>query len=161
MRDLLIVARAVDDPTNTMHTLAALRTPLLACGDDDLFRFKVERRGRWSYRADQPDTVPDDDPVLAGLRYLRGLHDARHWLAPSELLDRIARERRVLELGFAEGRPRRVAASAFRHRPGPGMERCHRRQPAQLPALGRAADRRRGRGSRRRFPRRTTMPCGS
>ena len=108
VRDLLIVARAVDDPTNTLHTLAALRTPLLACGDDDLFRFKVERRGRWSYRAEQPETVPDDDPVLAGLRYLRGLHDERHWLAPSELLDRIARERRVLELGFAEGRPRDV-----------------------------------------------------
>ena len=78
------------------------------CGDDDLFRFKVERRGRWSYRAEQPDTVPADDPVLAGLRYLRGLHDERHWLAPSELLDRIARDRRALELGFAEGRPRDV-----------------------------------------------------
>ena len=34
-----------------------------ACGDDDLFRFKGERRGRWSYLADQPDTVPLDDPV--------------------------------------------------------------------------------------------------
>ena len=30
------------------------------------------------------------------------------WLAPSELLDRIARDRRALELGFAEGRPRDV-----------------------------------------------------
>ena len=48
-----------------------------ACGDDDLFRFKVERRGRWSYLADQPDTVPADDPVRAGPRATcAALHDA-------------------------------------------------------------------------------------
>jgi ATP-dependent exoDNAse (exonuclease V) beta subunit len=108
VRDLLMVLRAVDDPTNELHTVAALRTPLLACGDDDLFRFKVERGGTWNYRRDQPDTVPSDDPVGLGLAYLRGLHERRHWEAPSELLDRIARDRRALELGFADGRPRDV-----------------------------------------------------
>jgi ATP-dependent exoDNAse (exonuclease V) beta subunit len=108
VRDLLMVLRAVDDPTDHLRIVSALRTPLLACGDDDLFRFKVERQGRWSYLADQPDTVPADDPVGAGLLYLRSLHDERHWLAPSELLGRIAAERRAMELGFAEGRPRDV-----------------------------------------------------
>ncbi|HEY7135580.1 MAG TPA: UvrD-helicase domain-containing protein [Acidimicrobiia bacterium] len=108
VRDLLMVVRAVDDPTNHLLVVAALRTPLLGCGDDDLFRFKVERKGRWSYTADQPDSVPDDDPVRVGLAYLRGLHEQRRWLAPSELLDRIARDRRALELGFVEGRPRDV-----------------------------------------------------
>jgi ATP-dependent helicase/nuclease subunit A len=108
VRDLLMVLRAVDDPTNEMHTVAALRTPLLACGDDDLFRFKVGGRGHWDYTRDQPATVPDDDPVAAGLAYLRRLNERRHWEAPSELLDRIARDRRALELGFAEGRPRDV-----------------------------------------------------
>lgn len=108
VRDLLMVLRAVDDPTNEMHTVAALRTPLLACGDDDLFLFKVERRGHWGYLHDQPETVPDDDPVGNALAYLRSLHDRRYWEAPSELLDRIARDRRALELGFAEGRPRDV-----------------------------------------------------
>ncbi|MBV8952443.1 MAG: UvrD-helicase domain-containing protein, partial [Actinobacteria bacterium] len=108
VRDLLMVVRAVDDPTNTLHIAAALRTPLLGCGDDDLFRFKVERRGRWSYLADQPDTVPADDPVRCALEFLRALNREQRWLAPSELLDRIARERRVFELGFVEGRPRDV-----------------------------------------------------
>jgi ATP-dependent exoDNAse (exonuclease V) beta subunit len=108
VRDIIMVLRAVSDPTNQLHTLAALRTPLLGCGDDDLFRFRVERHGRWSYLADQPDTVPTDDPVHAGLVYMRSLHDQRHWQAPSELLDRIARDRRAFELGFAEGRPRDV-----------------------------------------------------
>ena len=39
VRDLLMVLRAVADPTNLLHVVSALRTPLLACGDDDLFRF--------------------------------------------------------------------------------------------------------------------------
>jgi ATP-dependent helicase/nuclease subunit A len=108
VRDLLMVLRAVDDPTNHLHVVSALRTPLFGCGDDDLFRFRRERRGRWSYLADQPETVPDDDPVRTGLAYLRSLYDERHWLAPGELLDRIVRDRRVLELGFTEGRPRDV-----------------------------------------------------
>jgi ATP-dependent exoDNAse (exonuclease V) beta subunit len=108
VRDLLMVLRAIDDPTNELHTVAALRTPLLGCGDDDLFRFKVERRGRWSYWAQQPESVPPDDPVAAGLAYLRARHDERRWRSPSELLERIARDRRSLELGFAEGRARDV-----------------------------------------------------
>jgi ATP-dependent exoDNAse (exonuclease V) beta subunit len=110
VRDLLMVLRAVDDPTDYLRIVAALRTPLLACGDDDLFRFKHEREGSWSYLASEPGpgSVPPGDPVRAGLDYLRSLYDQRHWLAPSELLDRIARDRRALELGFAEGRPRDV-----------------------------------------------------
>ncbi len=108
VRDLLMVLRAVDDPTNYLHIVSALRTPLLACGDDDLFRFKGERQGSWSYLADQPVTVPQDDPVRTGLAYLRFLYDQRAWSTPSELLGHISRDRRALELGFAEGRPRDV-----------------------------------------------------
>jgi ATP-dependent helicase/nuclease subunit A len=108
VRDLLMVLRAVNDPTNGMHLVAALRTPLLGCGDDDLFRFKIERGGRWTIIGDQPDTVPADDPVGTGIAYLRSLYEDRVWCSPSELLDRIARDRRALELGFGEGRPRDV-----------------------------------------------------
>lgn len=108
VRDLLMVLRAVDDPTDQLVIVGALRTPLYACGDDDLFRFRHERRGSWSFLADQPSTVPADDPVLQGLSHLRELHGSRQWSTPSELLDRIARDRRVFELGFVEGRPRDV-----------------------------------------------------
>ena len=108
VRDVLMVLRAVDDPTNHLHVVSALRTPLFGCGDDDLYRFHNERGGRWSYLATQPETVPDDDPVRHSLRHLRALHDERNWLAPSELLGRIATERRAFELGFSEGRPRDV-----------------------------------------------------
>ena len=58
VRDLLMTLRAVDDPTDHLRIVSALRTPLFACGDDDLFRFKRERGGHWGYTGDQPDTVP-------------------------------------------------------------------------------------------------------
>ena len=108
VRDLLLVARAVDDPTDALALVSALRTPLLGCGDDDLFRFKVRHGGRWNYLAPQPGDVPRDDPVLRALDYLRGLYGERHWLAVSEVLDRIATDRRAFELGIADGRPRDV-----------------------------------------------------
>jgi ATP-dependent helicase/nuclease subunit A len=107
VRDLLMVLRAVADPTNLLHVVAALRTPLFACGDDDLFRFHSRHRS-WSYVSPQLGEPDDGDRVHAGLAYLRGLYEQRHWLAPSELLDRIVRDRRAMDLGFAEGRPRDV-----------------------------------------------------
>jgi ATP-dependent exoDNAse (exonuclease V) beta subunit len=107
VRDLLMVLRAVADPTNLLHVVAALRTPLFACGDDDLFRFHTRHRS-WSYLSPQLGEPEDGDRVHAGMAYLRELYEQRHWLAPSELLDRIARERRAMDLGFAEGRPRDV-----------------------------------------------------
>ncbi len=114
VRDLLLVVRAVADPTDELRTVSALRTPLFGCGDDDLYRFKVERGGHWAFTsgdadtAGQPDTVPADDPVRAGLVVLRRWHDQRAWTSPSTLLDTIVRDRRALELAFAEGRPRDV-----------------------------------------------------
>ncbi len=46
VRDLLLVARAVDDPTDELVLVEALRTPVLGCGDDDLWRWKAAG-GRW------------------------------------------------------------------------------------------------------------------
>ncbi|MCB0972694.1 MAG: UvrD-helicase domain-containing protein, partial [Acidimicrobiales bacterium] len=105
VRDLLMVLRAADDPTDHLAVVAALRSPLLACGDDDLFRHKVLQRGHWSHHAPQPDTV-EPGPVAEGLAYLGELHRARHWSSPAELAERVARDRRLFELGFAEGRTR-------------------------------------------------------
>jgi ATP-dependent exoDNAse (exonuclease V) beta subunit len=107
VRDLLMVLRAADDPTDHLRIVSALRTPLLGCGDDDLFRHKVEQRRSWSYTTPTPPD-PADGIVSEGLAFLLDVHQRRHWQSPAELLDHIARERRALELGFAEGRPRDV-----------------------------------------------------
>ncbi|MFI5054113.1 MAG: UvrD-helicase domain-containing protein, partial [Acidimicrobiia bacterium] len=108
IRDLLVVLQAVDDPTDELAAVSALRSPVLGCGDDDLFTFRVEHGGRWNHQAPLPESLPVDHPVGTAMRALAAWHEARLWLAPSELLDRIVRERRVLEVGFARGRPRDV-----------------------------------------------------
>jgi ATP-dependent exoDNAse (exonuclease V) beta subunit len=106
VRDLLVTVHAIDDPTDHLAVVAALRSPLFGCGDDDLYRFRRQRGGGWDCTRPQPDTVPQDDPVRLGLEWLGSMHDRRRWLAPSEVLEQVARDRRMFELGFAEGRPR-------------------------------------------------------
>ena len=85
IRDLLVVLHAVDDPTDELALVTALRSPLFGCGDDDLYTFAVEHRGHWNHQASPPEALPEDHPVGRALRVLSGWHDARLWLAPSEL----------------------------------------------------------------------------
>jgi ATP-dependent exoDNAse (exonuclease V) beta subunit len=106
IRDLLVVLQAVDDPTDELALVTALRSPIFGCGDDDLATYRIEHRGRWDHQAPLPDTLSPEHPVADAMRALSRWHDARYWSSPSELLDRIVRERRVLEVGFAHGRPR-------------------------------------------------------
>ena len=140
VRDLLMVLRAADDPTDHLRIVSALRTPLLGCGDDDLFRHKVLEGRTWSYNTPTPPD-PADGIVSAGLAFLLEIHESRQWRSPSELLDRIVRDRRALELGFADGRPRDVwRRIRFVIDQARAWSEATGRQPAALPALGRAAD---------------------
>jgi ATP-dependent exoDNAse (exonuclease V) beta subunit len=106
VRDLVMVLRAIDDPTDEAALVAALRTSWLACGDDDLLEHRRAFGGRWNLRAPLPDALPAAHPVREAMSFLQELHRERQWATPSELLDRIVRERRVLELGFELARPR-------------------------------------------------------
>ena len=106
VRDVFLTLRAVDDPSDALAVVAALRSPLFGCGDDDLFMFRELQLGSFDHTALQPDTVPADSPVRAGLEYLNRLHVERRWCTPSEMVDRVVRDRRVLELGGNEGRAR-------------------------------------------------------
>ncbi len=109
VRDLLMTLRAIDDPSDELALVSALRSPLFGCGDDDLFEFHVEHEGRWDVRRLPPDTLPPDHPVVDALGALRELHQARVWVTPSELLERVVRERHVLELGADSGKFRDVS----------------------------------------------------
>jgi len=97
VRDLLTAARAADDPSDPLTLVAALRTPLFGCGDDDLWTWQ-QAGGRWNIFAPRPDTVPAGHPVRDAFSYLRRLHNDRTWLAPSEILERLAVDRRMLEV---------------------------------------------------------------
>ena len=148
VRDLLMVLRAVADPTNHLHVVAALRTPLFACGDDDLFRFHTRHR---SLELSQPAARrprrrrPRPCRPRLAARPLRAATLARPLGA--------ARPDRPRPPGHGPrlrgGSPaRRMAPDPFRHRPGPVLERGHGREPASVPRLGRAPTR--GRRARRR-----------
>ncbi len=106
VRDLVLVARAVEDPTDALAVVAALRTPGFACGDDDLFTWRARHGGGWDHQRPLPDGAPADHPVRLGLVWLGDLHRERPWLAPSQVLERIVRDRRLMELAMAERRPR-------------------------------------------------------
>ncbi len=85
VQELLHVLHAIDDPSDSASVVAALRTPGLGCGDDDLLRHRL-RGGTWDYRMEPPPAPADDDPVRIGLARLRGLHEARTWTGVSELV---------------------------------------------------------------------------
>jgi len=102
--DLLTVLRAVDDPTDEVAVVAALRSTMFGCGDDDLFDF-VERGGRWDYRV-RPPSGAVHHPVAVAQRALDALHRERWWCEVSSLLERILAERRLLALSLDEPRPR-------------------------------------------------------
>jgi ATP-dependent exoDNAse (exonuclease V) beta subunit len=105
VRDLLGLLRAIDDPTDEVALLSALRSPALACGDDDLLAFALAG-GRWDHRSPGADSLPADHPVPAGMATLRAFWERRWWASVSAVVEEAVRELRLLELAFANRRQR-------------------------------------------------------
>ncbi len=105
IRDLTSILAAIDDPTDDIAVVAALRAPAFACGDDDLVRFTKLHRG-WDYRAPSLDGLDPTNPVVRAMPILKQYHDRRWWVPVSTLVEQVIRERRMLELAFAGHRPR-------------------------------------------------------
>jgi ATP-dependent helicase/nuclease subunit A len=107
VRDLLAAARAVDDPSDELSLVTALRSRMFGCGDDDLWTWR-QSGGRWNVTAPAPGTVAPSHPVAQAMAYLRRLHDDAAWLAPSEVLSRLVDDRRLLEVAVDGLRTRDV-----------------------------------------------------
>jgi len=105
VRDLLTILRSLDDPTDEVALVAALRSPAFGCGDDDLLRFS-QADGRWDYRVEPPASLSADDPVVAAMAALHDLHKRRWWEGINGIVEAVIRERRLFELAFAHRRPR-------------------------------------------------------
>jgi ATP-dependent exoDNAse (exonuclease V) beta subunit len=106
VRELMLIIRAVDDPTDSLSIVATLRTPSFGCGDDDLLVWRRRYGGSWDYLNAFPEGAPADLPVAIGLGKLRFLHEQRVWKAPSEILEMTLRQGRFFELGASVRRPR-------------------------------------------------------
>ena len=101
VRDVLAAVRAIDDATDELHLVAALRSPLFACSDVDL-RTYVAARGRWDISREPGDEVPADHPVRLAMAELHALWLERWWLSPSDLLVRLIDGRGAFLLGFGD-----------------------------------------------------------
>ncbi len=106
IRDLLATLRAISDSGDVISLVAALRSPIFACGDDDLAAWHAAG-GNWSYLAPRRD-LDDHHPVARALAFLAARHAERHWTDPSRLIERIIADQRLFESAFAHRRPRDV-----------------------------------------------------
>ena len=62
VRDLLLIARAVEDPTDSLAVVAALRTAAFGCGDDDLYDWRKCTAAVGPPGPSQPDARPPTTP---------------------------------------------------------------------------------------------------
>jgi ATP-dependent helicase/nuclease subunit A len=103
IRDLTNILAAIDDPTDDVAVLAALRSPAFAMQDGDLLEH-VKAGGRWDYTRETPDASPEC--VRDAMASLLGFHEARWLLSIGALAERVIAERRMLELAISTARPR-------------------------------------------------------
>ena len=101
IRDLLNFLRAVDDPSDHVATVAALRSPAFGCSDVDLLRH-YEACGSFDYLRDRASGGADI--VGEGLDVLRDFHRRGVREPASAVVDRFIRERGLMEA--AVGHPR-------------------------------------------------------
>ena len=76
IRDLLAAVRAIDDPSDELSLVAALRSPLYACSDHHLLEWRAAG-GRWELTSSVPDGFDADHPVAEALSHLRSLWSDR------------------------------------------------------------------------------------
>ena len=81
--------------------MAALRSSAFACSDVELLSF-VEAGGNLNYL----DPGDGDGPVVEALEVLRRYHLDRVWDRLDEAIERLIRERRMVEASFGRARPR-------------------------------------------------------
>lgn len=103
VRDCLAALRAIDDPTDSLSLVTALRSPYYACSDVDLFSYR-NAGGEWDVRRPPNGAVPVDHPVSQALAHLHTLWVERWWSPPSTLLNRLLVERQAMLLAFGDQR---------------------------------------------------------
>ena len=124
VQDLLNCLRAIDDPSDEVSIVAALRSPAFACSDVMLARWR-DAGGTWNYRSRLLDDgepanenrekrrqrladLGPDFPVRTGLLKIRAYHQMRQTTGVARLIAAFIRDRRLEELDLAENRPRDI-----------------------------------------------------
>ena len=98
VRDLLNCLAAIDDPTDQVAVVAALRSPAFACSDADLLE-DAEAGRQFDYLAESDAPAGYTSDALA---VLREFHEQRKWMSPAALIERFLREQCLRELALDE-----------------------------------------------------------
>ena len=105
VRDLLNCLRAIDNPSDEVSVVSALRSPAFACSDVDLLQWR-DAGGRWNYSA---SNKPNDPPPVAdAMAILEQYHHRHQTENVAGLIADFIRNRRLDELDLAESRPREM-----------------------------------------------------
>ena len=103
IRDLLNCLRSIDDPSNQVATVAALRSPAFGCSDVELLLHR-ESGGSFNYLADLSQCR--EGPVVEGLRVFSEFHERRTGGSIGALIDRFVRDRMLMEVATDHPRMR-------------------------------------------------------
>ncbi|HEY7467625.1 MAG TPA: UvrD-helicase domain-containing protein [Dehalococcoidia bacterium] len=100
LRDLINCLTAIDDPSDDVAVVAALRSPAYACSDVDLAAYRLHQAGSFNYL--RPDLDAFTGPVAAGLRDLRDWHLRRGNLTLAALTEGFISHSRLVEIGLLD-----------------------------------------------------------
>ncbi len=100
VRDLLNCLTAIDDPSDDVAIVAALRSPAYACSDVEIARFRLAEGGSFNYLS--PALSGFEGLVADGLRSLRSWHLQRADLSLAVLVERFVADRRLVEIGLLD-----------------------------------------------------------
>ena len=102
IKDLINCLRSIDDPSDQVALVAALRSPAFGCSDVDLLEF-VEAGGRFDYLSEKSAMT---GPVSDAMEILRKCHSERLWTSVPLLVDRFVRERSLMESALGSSQTR-------------------------------------------------------
>ena len=102
VRDLISCLRAIDDPSDEVALVAALRSPAYGCSDPELLLWR-EQGGRFNY--ERPGNG-SGERVAAAMRDLHSFHLQRHELSVPALVEDFIEKRMLVAAGFGNPRPR-------------------------------------------------------
>jgi len=100
--ELLSALRAIDDPSDQVALLAALRSPIYGCSDAELVRW-TGQGGRIDYVRPGTGTV---ERVAAALQHVASFHAGRNQGTVAALVERFVDDRMLIAGAFGERRPR-------------------------------------------------------
>ncbi len=101
VRDLLNCLTAIEDPTDDVAVVAALRSPAYACSDPEIADYRLTQQGSFNYLS--PGLETKDGSVAEGLRDLGHWHEGRGRHSIASLVDAYINARRLVEIGLLDG----------------------------------------------------------